>query len=136
MYEIQCVVCENENDLTWNFDRFRRTQGSDDEEKDESNSKDNKSKKKSKKKDKDKQAKIKAAALQGVVCKYIPNKSIVLAGFVQHSIPYCIRVRAENRNGWGDYSFIKYVKTSKKKKSLVCLRCDSIFFFFFCVNLF
>ena len=99
MYEIQTVVCENKENLLWNFDRFNCTC--------------------QKTKGNNKIEKIKEAKLEGVLSKKTRHKSIVLTQFIQHNMPYCVRIRAKTRNGWGKYSDIKYIKTKEKKRSFV-----------------
>jgi len=98
-YEVQCVLCKNEENLLWNFQHELRKQ-----QKEKSSEKDKKHKKKY------------GVIDHGVITKHVTSKQIVLVGFVAESKDYVLRVRCQNRNGWSEYSQCILCKTKKKKK--------------------
>uniref|UniRef100_A0A7S0TBZ5 Uncharacterized protein n=1 Tax=Elphidium margaritaceum TaxID=933848 RepID=A0A7S0TBZ5_9EUKA len=94
-YEIQCVLCKNEENLLWNFEHQSARQ----------------------KQSSDRKHKKKYGVIDhGIVTKQVTSKQIVLVGFVADSKDYVVRVRCQNRNGWSAYSACVLCKTKKKKK--------------------
>ena len=94
LYEVQCVLCKNEENLLWNFEHEMR--------------KKNRNDKKHKKKH--------GVIDHGIITKHVTSKQIVLVGFVVESKDYVIRIRCQNRNGWSSFSKCMLCKTKKKRK--------------------
>merc|ERR1712228_151309 len=94
-YEVQCVLCKNEENLLWNFEYELK-----------------KNKAKNNKKHKKKHGVID----HGIITKHVSSSKITLVGFVAENKDYVVRVRCQNRNGWSRFSKCSLCKTAKKKK--------------------